>query len=106
MEHLTEDYTAEHGGEFPAPAFADHLRSWRASGSPLLRLDLFAGVASFLARHRLLRKTAGGAEAWRFRHDKIMEWFLRVPAAEGKHGYDQGRRETADNTDITDGLAG
>ena len=58
----------------------------RASGAPLLRLDLFAGVASFLARHRLLRKIAGGAEAWRFRHDKIMEWFLRVPAAEVNSG--------------------
>ncbi len=78
MEHLTEDYTAEHGGEFPASAFAEHLRSWRSSGAPLLRLDVFAGVASFLARHRLLRKMAGGAEAWRFRHDKIMEWFLRA----------------------------
>jgi len=78
MEHLTEDYTVEHGGEFPGSAFAEHLRSWRASGAPLLRLDVFAGVASFLARHRLLRKMADGAEAWRFRHDKIMEWFLRA----------------------------
>jgi hypothetical protein len=55
-----------------------HLRSWQASGAPHLRLDVFAGAASFLARHRLLRKMADGAEAWRFRHDKIMEWFLRA----------------------------
>jgi hypothetical protein len=77
MEHLAEDYTAQCGGEFPAAAFAEHLKTWRASGAPLLRMDVFSGVAAFLAKHRLLRKSADGVEAWRFRHDKVMEWFLR-----------------------------
>jgi hypothetical protein len=77
MEHLEENYAGQGGGEFPKAAFAAYLHSWRDSGAPVLRLELFAGVASFLAKHRLLRKMAGGAEEWRFRHDKVMEWFLR-----------------------------
>lgn len=80
MEHLAEDYAAEQGGDFPTREFGEHLRSWRDSGAPLLRLDVFSGVASFLARHRLLRKIDDDGESWRFRHDKILEWFLRPSA--------------------------
>lgn len=36
------------------------------------------GVASFLAKLRLMRKNTAGEDSWRFRHDKIMEWFLRA----------------------------
>jgi hypothetical protein len=78
MEHLEEEYAGEHGDPFPARPFAEHLLAWRQSGAPELRLSVFEIVASFLARHRLLRKS--GEDDWRFRHDKIMEWFLR-PAA-------------------------
>ena len=46
------------------------------SGAPLLRLELFEKTATFLARHRLLRKNSEG-DGWRFRHDKILDWFLR-----------------------------
>ena len=79
MEHLEEDYTAQHGGTFPAQPFADHLLTWRRSGSPLLRLDVFEHAAAFLARHRLLRKNATD-DGWRFRHDKILDWFLQAAA--------------------------
>jgi HEAT repeat protein len=75
MEHLEEDFAAEQGGAFPARPFAKHLLAWRQSGRPDPDLEQFDGVASFLARHRLLRKT--GETGWRFRHDKILDWFLR-----------------------------
>ena len=75
MEHLAEDFAAEHRAAFPAHPFAAHLLDWRHSGRPDPDLAQFDSVASFLARHRLLRKT--GESGWRFRHDKILDWFLR-----------------------------
>jgi len=79
MEHLAEDFAAEQGGAFPARPLAAHLLAWRQSGRPDPDLEDFAGVASFLARHRLLRKA--GETGWRFRHDKILDWFLRPALA-------------------------
>ena len=77
--YLEEDFTAEHGGSFPAQPFAEHLLAWRQSGRPDPALEPFSVVASFLARHRLLRKS--GQLGWRFRHDKILDWFLRPALA-------------------------
>jgi hypothetical protein len=82
MEHVGEDYETEHGGEFPAQRFGAWLLAWRRSGAPALNLSGFETEAAFLARHRLLRKGAGDDAGWRFRHDKILEWFVR-PATPG-----------------------
>jgi HEAT repeat protein len=79
MEHLEEDFAAEQGGAFPARPLAAHLLAWRQSGRPDPDFVDLSGVASFLARHRLLRKI--GETGWRFRHDKILDWFLRPARA-------------------------
>jgi HEAT repeat protein len=83
MEHLGKDYSTEHGSEFPAQRFGACLLAWRRSGAPFLHLSGFEKEASFLARHRLLRKSAGDDTGWRFRHDRILEWFLQPVAQYG-----------------------
>jgi hypothetical protein len=79
IAHIEQDYAAAHGEAFPAMAFASHLCACRLSGAPSLSMLGFEDVAALLARHRLLRKGPGEDAGWRFRHDKIMDWFL-LPA--------------------------
>jgi hypothetical protein len=75
LEHFTEEYAAQYEVPFPSESFAAHLVTWRLTGAPLLSMMDFENVAEFLAKHRLLRKQPD-ADGWRFRHDKIADWFL------------------------------
>ena len=76
MSHLMEEYASHHDSCFPSVVFAEHLLTARLTGVPLISMDSFEEVASFLAKHRFLRKNSDAGAGWRFRHDKIMDWFL------------------------------
>lgn len=73
LEQFVTGYTRETGDPFPAEALAASIQRSRREGTDLFSLDGLGSVADFLARHRLLRTCPG--KGWRFRHDKIMEWF-------------------------------
>ncbi|HEX2747610.1 MAG TPA: HEAT repeat domain-containing protein [Verrucomicrobiales bacterium] len=78
MQPVHGQYEQDCGEPFPAAAFADHLVAQRLLGAPAIDMTGFEKPATCLAKERLLRKAGDG---WRFRHDKLMDWFLR-PAFE------------------------
>jgi hypothetical protein len=84
-------YSAENqGAEFPLTAFSEHVYEQRckAAGQEreliVLRERRFAAECDVLADRRLLLKTmevdteGKQVPAWRFRHDKVLDFFLYV----------------------------
>ncbi|HEX2748818.1 MAG TPA: hypothetical protein VHM91_12510, partial [Verrucomicrobiales bacterium] len=94
MNHLMEEYVASHKDPFPSLPFAEHLLTTRLTGAPLISMTGFEGIAEFLAKHRLLRKNSV-ADGWRFRHDKIMDWFLAPAFVNETDPVRRGLREDA-----------
>ncbi len=85
LGQVDRDYATRHREPFPAMPFASWLCACRLRGTPSFEMTGFENVAALLARHRLLRK---GDDGWRFRHDKIMDWFL-LPAFSAALGGDE-----------------
>jgi hypothetical protein len=84
-------YTADNqGAEFPLTAFSEYVYQERCKATGpereliVLRDQRFAAECDALADHRLLLKTiepnqdGKDAAAWRFRHDKVLDFFLYV----------------------------
>jgi len=88
-DQAADQYSAHNqGAEFPLTAFSEHVYELRCKSSGqereliVLREPKFAAACDALSDHRLLLRTIEPdsenreAPAWRFRHDKVLDFFL------------------------------
>ena len=83
-ELMAVDYETTMGGDaaFPLSEFAEYVYERRVEGNVMLGEEVFAEELRLMGHHKMVlpRRTAGigggGPVLWKFRHDKIMDFFI------------------------------